>query len=440
MSGAAAQGAEGGSAAANNQPTAVDDGFTAEERAQFEAMERGVDGQVDDGAGGGSDADQSGGADGGQAGAQAGADAAAAAAGGKVIVEEDDDDEGADAQGAGAQQGQQNADGTQRPPPRRVNYKKYERVEKERDDLKKERDDLKTMFARADERMKLITEALSGENKAKQAAAEDADPEPDKEKDVFGWMNWAGRQMANMQQMVKEQRQQTEVSGEERRTADTYVADVQRFVGADPNGKNFGPAYNFLMTQRYAELALFHFGKDLVDDATGAVDLTKLTGPELAKVKADTAAEERELVTGALARGESPAASVYRMARTRGFRAQAAQNGAASGQQGAQGAQNGAGGTKAPGNLADGAQGGSGGQQQGRQNGANGNGQQQPNVADEIRKVREGQAASVSLSNGAGSPGQQALTPERLANMSQDEFNAMMEDMGDGAFRRLMGG
>lgn len=445
MSDGAAQGADGGAAAAR-EPTVLDDGFTPEERAAFAEMEA-ADQAANTGGGdaGGAAADQGGAAAAAVAGGEgkaggAAEGAAGAAAGnqaGKQIASDDDDADDEAAAGAQGQQGQAGQDGNR--PPRRVNWNKYAREKERADTAEKRAKDMEEMFTRTDERLKLLNDALSGANQRKQEQAENQDPEPDKEKDAFGWMNWAGRQLANMQKLVSEQTQSRQASNDEQAVADSYVTDVRRFI-ADPenkDGKNFAGAYTFLMDQRMGELALYYYSLDIVSD-DGKVDKTKLSVDQERRLKAEIAAEERELVTNAIAAKQSPAMAVYRMARARGFRpVAAAAAGAANGAGAGAGAANGAGGGKAPGSLAEGAGGATNGQQGGQ---ARQPGQTQPSVAEEIAKVRNGQAANVSLSNGAGSPGQQTLTPERLANMSQAEFNELMETIGDAGFQRIVEG
>lgn len=437
----AAQGA-GGAAAAGNQggePTVQDDGFTPEERQQFAEMQS----ADSDGGDAGGAAGEQGGAAAGEQGAGAGAaagdeaaKAAAAAATGKKVAGEEDDDDEPEAGQAGDQAGQQR-------PPRRVNWNKFQRMEERATAAERERDQFKETFARTDERLKLINEALSAGGKQQQKANEQEDPEPDREKDLFGWTSWASRQMANMSKLISGQQQEKQVSEEERTTANNYVEDVRRFVASEAEGKNFGNAYQFLMDQRMGTMAFYYFGKNIVQD-DGKLDLTQLSVEQVNKLKAEIAGEERELVTTMLAQKQSPAKAVYQMARLAGFRPAAV---AAGGQQAGAGAGNGAGGGKAPGSLAEGAggagQGQGGGQArpgQGTQGGNQGNQGAQPNVAEEIARVRNGQAANMSLSNGAGSPGQQTLTPERLANMSQAEFSALMEQIGDQGFQRIVEG
>lgn len=420
MSGGAAQGASGGAEAAGQgqggEPTVLDDGFTPEERAQFAEMER--DPAPGTGADAGDSTQQGQGDGAGGAGQQqAGADGAGA--GKQIAGDDDDEDEEHGGEGQQAQTGQQGQTGQERQP-RRVNFNKYARMEQRATEAEKRATELQEMFTRTDERLKLLNEALNGAGKRQQEKNEQQDPEPDPEKDIFGWVQWSRRQMTSMQQMLQQQGQREQASNEEVQVAETYKADARRFA-SDPNnenGKHFGQAYNFLMNQRVAELALYHYGVEAMKD-DGSIDKTKLTADQMRRVLADVAAEERELVTNNIKANKSPAAAIYQMARTRGFRPPAPQQaGAGAGA----GAQNGAGTGKAPGGL-DGSQ-----------------GRRVPNVADEIAGVRNRQAAAMSLSQGAGSPGQQALTPERLANMSQAEFDDLMEQIGDSGFQRLMEG
>lgn len=350
-------------------------------------------------------------------------DAAAAAATGAAA---DDDDEG-DEPAAGVAAAAAGADGADGRKPRRVSYSKYDRETKE---LKAERDaanaklaEKDQMQARLDERLRIINEALTtppagAEDQAKKTPplpkAED-DLEPDMEADIFAWNQWNRRETLRLQQEVRDGKQQTvqdqQSQQQERETNTAYMDDAESYATNEPN---FVPAYQFLMASRMAELAVHYFGKDL------SVEGQKLTRPEYNKISHTIVNEEKQIVQGALKAGRSPAAQLFAIAKSRGFRPPAAAaapaktNGAA-----ANGAAKPAGdAAAAPGALGT---------------------ESKPSVVDEIARMRNGQDAAFSLSGGGGAP-PAAIDAAKLANMPQDEFEEMMENMSPAQIKKLMGG
>jgi hypothetical protein len=251
--------------------------------------------------------------------------------------------------------------------------------------------------ARLDERLRLINEALTPQPQE----PTDEDPEPDPETDIFAHNAWLKRQLVQTQQAFDERigqmetTRQTETS--EQQLASTYMEDAQRFAAAEPN---FGPAYSHLMQVRTAQLALYHFGKDLTDEQNP----TQLTPQEFTKIKSEIAREERALVSQALKTGRSPAQAVYTMARQTGYRPQAPQKApAANGQ--------------APAKVAPAA----------------------PSVRSEIDRIKNAQDASLSLSHGGGTPAP-VLDIKKLADMPQDQFSELLENVSRGDLMRIMGG
>lgn len=391
--------------------TEPDDGFTAEERQQFEEM------QKDSGATQEStlvpDAPEAGKEGEKPDAAKAAPDAAAVAAG--DAADEAGDDEGDDKPDA--------ADPNAKLP-RRVSYKKFARTEAEAKELKAKLAERDAGYARLDERLKIINEALAtrpGEAAA-DAEAKDDDPEPNKEEDIFGHNAWLSRQLQRTNERLAKFEEGQQTTAQENALANTYRADAATFAQAEPN---FVPAYQFLMQSRTIELAEYFFGKDVtVEGAT-------LTPQEILKIKQTVAEEENALVAQAIQQRKSPAARVFALAKARGFRPQAAAAAdagkttadaaaaAAAGKEKANGAANGAD-KAAPGSLATGSD-------------AKGS------VTEEIARIKNGQDAALSLSNGGGSP-TNPLTPERLANMPQEEFESMVESMSPAEWKRVASG
>lgn len=351
--------------------------------------------------------------------------APAAAAGEKTVTApaaDEDDDEPDPAAVAGP-------DGVKLP--KRVSYNKFRRLEDEakaaKAELETERSKAQKAAetqARLDERLRLINEALT----PAPAAAQDDDPEPDPEKDIFGHNAWLKRQLVKTRETYDERFRamdaERETATAERQIAEVYVTDAQQFAAREPT---FLPAYSYLMQVRMAQLANYHFGKDLTDPTC-----PPLTAAEVARIKQDVAAEERQLVSQAIKAGKSPAAAVFAMAKMTGFRPQAP---AATAE--AAGAPAAANGVKPPPGAAAPAVAAA----VAAAAPANGNGAAPAagSVRTEIEKLKAGQDAALSLSGGGGAPAP-VLNAEKLANMPEEEFGAMLDNISRGELRRIMGG
>jgi hypothetical protein len=384
MSGESAQGGEAAAA-----EMMLDDGFSADERAAFDAMmtgepapdpalEQPVEPIVDPTATG----EQP--------------DPALAAA------EGDDDDEADGQQPAQQQNAQVDKDG--KPLPRRVNYNKFARMEDRAKKAEGELAQLKEMFTRTDERLKLLNDALTAGQRKEVKEQRDEDPEPDPEKDIFGWVKWAQRDRQRMMQQLQGQQQSRQADQGEQQLKQFYRDDVQVFAQQEPN---FAAAYDHLIRSRAVELAQYFFGKDITEGE-------RLTPPELQRIRAAISSEERALVAEAAQNRQSPAKRVFMLAKARGFKPGVAA------QPGAQGAQNGQGGQQQP---------------AARQNAQAASAA--PSVAEEIARIQRG-TRQPSLSQGGGAPAN-PMTAERLANMPQEEFERMVEHMSDAQLQQFMG-
>jgi hypothetical protein len=391
---------EGANAVIQDDQTAdaPDDGFTPEERAQFQEMQTTTSGPapVDP--------------------VPATPEPAPVAAAPAVApaAADDDDDEPAPAPIPGA------------PPvpadqqhPRRVSWSKYSR---ETDELRKKVEAAEGTIAqqrvnqaKLDERLAIINEALTAPPQQAAQPADD-DPEPDPNEDIFGHNAWLKRQLVRTNQRMEEfttaQEQRQQASDENTNLNNSYLQDANTFAAKEPN---FVPAYQFLMESRVNELAHYFFGKDLTEQGA------HLTPQEVKRITDEITAEERALVQNAVKGGRSPAQEVFKMARMRGFRppAPAAQAPAAAP------ATNGAAAPAArptasaapPAAAAPAA----------------------PSVTAELARIRNGQDAALSLSQGGGAPAV-TLDAARLANMPDDEFNALLDSMSESQRRAIMGG
>lgn len=145
-------------------------------------------------------------------------------------------------------------------------------------------------FARVDERLKLLNEALSPKE-------QQDDKAPDPEHDPIGFMRWQAKRIEQLEGKTVEVAKTAQQQQEEVNIRNAYVADARAFVGKTPD---FTEAYQFLLQ-----------GRDLELQAYGITD-----AQERAKIIQD---EERNLVARALKDNASPSERVYNLAKARGY-------------------------------------------------------------------------------------------------------------------------
>ncbi len=227
-------------------------------------------------------------------------------------------------------------------------------------------------WARLDERLRVFQQAVEPE--PQQPAAP-----PDPESDPFGYMRWLGEQVTGLAGKTD----QVTTSVQERDAAtelkETYLQDAKAFATRQTD---FGPAYNWLMANRDAELT-----------AAGYTDPAE-------RMRIITL-DERDIVARSLmARQANPSAPgpaqiIYGLAKARGFQAPAPQlgNGAARPGNGAAAQPPSA--TAAP-----------------------------PSVTQQVESIQRGQAASRSLSSAGGAPAPTGIDLAKLADMDDNEYLA----------------
>ena len=321
-----------------------------------------------------------------------------------------------------------------KPPPKRVAYGKFKRVQERAKTLEKQLNDLTvksaTDHATLAERVRLINEALT--TPKQQEKQEEEDPEPDKEIDIFAHNAWLSRRTAKLEGRLQEFDKRENDRTERATMAERYEADAQTFSSkatledGSPNhaaqavrlqdGRvttNFYLSYLYLLQNRMEELQRF-----------GMTDQNE--------IRHTVANEERDLVKRAIASNASPAQRVWDMAIGRGFKPilpsaapAAAANGAAAPAAAAPtmgtplGAPAPTNGAAAPAAAAPGAP-------------------AIPSVSAEIAAIKAGQGAAFSLSNAAGATGGN-LTPEQLANMPQEEFERVLATLTKQQQKELLG-
>lgn len=252
---------------------------------------------------------------------------------------------------------------------------------------------------RIDERFKILNEAIS---RPEPAAAPQPEEIPDPEKDIFGYANYLGKELAALKEARGQDKEQTEEERAAIRTISTYQQESARFAAKIPDFKapreiaETDPdkardyAYDYLFQVRRRQLEMQGYAPHEVDHWLYV--------------------EEMNLVDRAMKAGRSPAQQIYEIAKTMGYAPKppaaapapavpAAANGHAAGTNGRA--------APAPplGALAPPTE----------------------SVTAEIDRIRNGQAAARSLSNGGGG-GVPAFTLESLVNMSDGEFTRMFTD------------
>lgn len=398
------------------------DGLSAEEQAQFAAMNGGKpagdQGNVDpagDGAGeggdDGTDSDLDGSADGSGDSVAAAGDGADGADAGKPDAQADD----------------------KRPPPRTISYGRHQKelakAQKAADDLQarldgqtketvKEREER----IKLNERTRLLLEAINTRQPPAAAETEDKDPEPDKDSDPLGHLEWRNRRLENTVNELKTGRQQeqqvTAAEREEQQVYGTFSADLEREAQVDPT---FADAFVHLRETRFRELGYIYADVDITDKAAVDAALTSEQQMELSNnIKRAFYNEQIMVARSAMQSGKSPAKVVANLARARGFvpkAAAAAPDAAAAAAAATNGAAKPRNGAAPPARVEAAPQG---------------------TVSDQLEQIRQNAAASRSLSDAGGSPGGD-LTPERLGAMDDAEFEELLATMPKARLDKLMG-
>lgn len=338
-----------------------DDAFTPEEQAAFDAYERGDEGSLSasDGLAAPEAAPT--------AAAPAAADPAAPeAAPGEIVDPETDPDAGSPEENKG----------------KFVRHGAFHQERERRKAVEKERDELRERLARGDERLRILSEAMQRPATPTQAAAppEPVAP-PDPVDDIFGYAKHLEQQIEALR-TGQTQLTETQKKAEETRRAEAergeivgfYQQDLQRAVAADPSVSD---AYQHLFSSRVAELTMFGMSQA---DAIQAVR-----------------EEEFNLAQTARQRGQSPAAMIAQLAKSRGFAPKAAEPAAAA--------------PAAP----------------------------QETAAEKAARTAAGQAGpGRSLSAAGGQPAGE-ITLETLSSMSEADFEKLMAS-NPARVRALMGG
>ena len=214
---------------------------------------------------------------------------------------------------------------------------------------------------------------------------------------------------ASMQQQEDTQQQLTYQS-----MLRDYMRDSEAYSRTEEGQNFFGDngAYQFLKNSRLVELSFSLFDKDPRDPNE------RFTQPEIDQIIAEFNAEERQLVSDALQNRRSPARTVMRYARARGWQPpQPAQQPVPPGAR-PQAPQPGRSQARSP--LAP-------AQATGR------------SAVAQIQAENAGATASRSLSDGGGSPPSEPLSIEQLLRMDDNEFGIYIDNLPKARLDSIMG-
>lgn len=371
----------------------------------------------------------------------------------------DDDDDTDPAQQVGADGKQVEPKPGDPPRQKRVSFAKYKAAQDEAERLRAEVQTQAVTQGKLKERLDIMAEAWrtpgatvpqGGAQTQQQAPAQQQAapafkvPTPeeliDPNVDIFGAFNQM-RDLATAaaQAVTQIQTMQGEaVQDQEQATA--YVEDSREFLSREPT---FLMGYQHLMDTRAEQLAQMWFQKSASPTAPVEQRVSKV---ELNQIKQAMVREEKQLVREALKNGRSPAETIFNLAKTFRFdqaaaleKLQAQRNGtqqqpapAAQQQQQPTLADIAAGRAQAPAPAASvpsvrpTAQ----SQQPAPQ--------QQSTVADEISAIKNNVERSTSLSQGNGAP-VTTITPQFIANMTDDQFSEWMDTASPEQLRAVMG-
>ena len=232
----------------------------------------------------------------------------------------------------------------------------------------KERDEMREQWQRADERLKVLTDAF---NPQQQQSPQDADPEPDAAQDVIAYLAWQRREMERIKQGQQKTSETFTAAEQERALHTRYNTDVVSYAQTNP--EFWGPqgAYNGLLTIRAQTLLAQGYNEP--------------------QIRGILQREEKSLVQRAYNERKNPAQVIHEMAKAMGWRAQAPVV---------------ADPPPAPAPAAN-----------GHANGATAT----PSVVEEVERIQRGMAGSKSLADVGGAP--QEISVEALASMSGKEFD-----------------
>ena len=386
--------------AADGGEAVNENGLTAAEQAEFDAMRTGDPGPADDG-------DQS--VDG-DADPEPDADA-------PVGDSSDDADQG---EAREQTAGEKDPAAQNQRTPKTVNYSKYQRELKRANDAlaaeRAEKQKLRDDSIKLGERVRMIDEALRTQTAApaaQQQEEQQAPQNPFEEADIDPAEDYAGavQQERRRNKFVYDQNQQAtqafNETNEDRQTKDTFERDFRAYSATD-EGKYAPQAYQFLKDSRLTEICITEFNKDPNDPNE------QFTPQEVQRMVNLFNQEEKWVVSEAIKAKRSPTAAIMRLARARGFKPQEAAPAAAPAPKPAARQQQAPAVRPAPQLQAD------------------------PTATEQLAQLRRNRDNGRSLSDGGGAP-PEGLNAEMILRLNDEEFAEMVDTMSKHQLDALMG-
>lgn len=254
-------------------------------------------------------------------------------------------------------------------------------------------------YARANERLQVLTEIMHGQEQAvKQAKQPEQEQQPvqeiDPEVDIFGWAKQQAERAQRAEQKLAEIESKASRQFGEMQTQQRFRSDVTAFAAKTPG---FFDAYNHLVNVRRAELEALDFG-----DANA--------------INNQIAIEEKILVQNEFQKNGSPGERLFKLAVAKGWKPAAPVVEA----------------TPAPAAPAAPAL---APQQQPASQAL----QTNAAAAAAVKQIQNGIQASATLSGSGGTPGE-GITVQQLADMSDDQFVELATKLGKKKLDHLLGG
>jgi hypothetical protein len=274
---------------------------------------------------------------------------------------------------------------------RRVSRKEFDSERAARLAAEKQYNDAQVRNARVEERLNLLQQAIAPQPEA--PAPVEA---PDPEKDIFAYTRYLADQLNAVTSKVSDYEARITAGQQEMDNERRYFQAMNDFAGTKAD---FVPAYNYLLRSRAAELTSRSY-QVTPEQIQGIMDGRVRVPQEIADA---LRLEERDLYRSAFAAGQDPAAQIYQYATMRGYRAPAAAPAAPAG---------------TPGTPL-------GGAPAARQVAPSG----QQTATDVISSIQRGQPAAASLSKAGGGPTDSELTPQALADMSEERFAEILNEL-----------
>lgn len=318
----------------------------------------------------------------------------------------------------------------QKPPPKTVNYSKYQRELKRANEA---RTAAEAQLAKAREdqiklatRVEMINEALQQRPAAKQEEPEAPvnpfeEPDIDPDEDFKGAVAQVNRRVKFQQEVQQQTQEVFQESREDSAIKETFTRDFSAYASKEPA---IHGAYQHLKDARLTQICLGEFGKDPNDVNE------QFTPQEVARMVQMFNNEEKWLVGKAIKEKRSPAAAIMSMAKTFGFDPAAWKAAQEAARQPAPAARAPAAGPpQVPAPVAPRVP-------APRQAPAQ---QQEMSAQDALEQLRVNQENGRSLSDGGGAPPPSGLSAEMILRLGDAEFAELLDSMPEHQLNAIMG-